>query len=395
MNAQLYIERDITPHLKRMMELFPVVTVCGPRQSGKTTLVRHLYPDYEYINLENTQTRQDFYSDPQYFVRLHKAPCIFDEIQNTPELPSMLQEIIDEQDTPGMYILTGSRQMELQQSIRQSLAGRSVFVDLLPLSIHELRQAGIELSRDEQMLRGGLPRAYTRDMPPAILYDAYLRTYVERDVRQLINVRNMQAFELFLKLLAARVGQEVNMAALSGDIGVSATTLREWLSVLEASYIVFTLRPYFQNFGKRLTKTPKIYFTEPGLVSMLLGISTPEQMGRDPLMGHIFENMVVVEALKSRLNSGKSPELYFFRDTRGFEIDLILDEQRCPRPFEIKAGMSYTAGMTKALQQFSEKVATATQPTLLYSGPPIGLVNGVQVRPYTNLHNIINGTSDN
>lgn len=395
MNIQLYIERDITPHLKRMMELFPVVTVCGPRQSGKTTLVRHLYPDYEYINLENTQTRQDFYSDPQYFVRLHKAPCIFDEIQNTPELPSMLQEIIDEQDTPGMYILTGSRQMELQQTIRQSLAGRSVFADLLPLSIHELRQAGIELSRDEQMLRGGLPRAYTRDMPAPILYDAYLRTYVERDVRQLINVRNMQSFEIFVKLLAARVGQEVNMAALSGDIGVSATTLREWLSVLEASYLVFTLRPYYQNFGKRLTKTPKIYFTEPGLVCMLLGISTPEQMGRDPLMGHVFENMVVVEALKARLNAGKSPELYFFRDTRGFEIDLILDEQRCPRPFEIKAGMSYTSGMTKALQQFSEKVTTATQPTLLYSGPPIGQINGVQVLPYADLYSAINSPSSN
>lgn len=390
MNDKSYIERDITTHLKRMMTLFPVVTVCGPRQSGKTTLVRHLYPDYEYVNLENTQTRQDFYSDPQYFVRLHKAPCIFDEIQNTPELPSLLQEIIDERDTPGMYILTGSRQMELQNTIRQSLAGRSVFVDLLPLSLHELQQAGIELSRDEQMLRGGLPRAYTRDMPPSVLYDAYLRTYVERDVRQLINVRNVQTFELFIKLLAARVGQEVNMAALSGDIGVSATTLREWLSVLEASYLIFTLRPYFQNFGKRLTKTPKIYFTEPGLVSMLLGITTSEQMGRDPLMGHIFENMVVIEALKTQLNAGKSPELYFLRDTRGFEIDLILDEQRRPRPFEIKAGMSYTAGMTKALQQFCAKVPSATQPTLLYSGPPIGQINGIHIRPHTDLYSIMN-----
>lgn len=346
------------------------------------------------MNLENTQTRQDFYNDPQYFVRLHKAPCIFDEIQNTPELPSMLQEIIDEKDTPGMYILTGSRQMELQQTVTQSLAGRTAFVDLLPLSIHELQQAGIRLERDEQMLRGGLPRAYTQDMPASLLYDSYLRTYIERDVRQIVNIRNMQSFELFIKLLAARVGQEVNMASMSGDIGVSATTLREWLAVLEASYIVFTLRPYYQNFGKRLTKSPKIYFTEPGLVSLLLGISTPEQMGRDPLMGHVFENMVVVEAFKARLNAGKSPELYFFRDTRGFEIDLILDEQRHPRPFEIKAAMSFTPGMTKALQQFSSKVAGAITPTLLYSGPPIGTVEGIRVLPYTELHSIISSPTN-
>lgn len=394
MNGLNYIERDITAHLQRVMKLFPVVTVCGPRQAGKTTLIRHLYPEYEYVNLENTQTRQDFYNDPQYFVRLHKAPCIFDEIQNTPELPSMLQEIIDEKDTPGMYILTGSRQMELQQTVTQSLAGRTAFVDLLPLSIHELQQAGIRLERDEQMLRGGLPRAYTQDMPASLLYDSYLRTYIERDVRQIVNIRNMQSFELFIKLLAARVGQEVNMASMSGDIGVSATTLREWLAVLEASYIVFTLRPYYQNFGKRLTKSPKIYFTEPGLVSLLLGISTPEQMGRDPLMGHVFENMVVVEALKARLNAGKSPELYFFRDTRGFEIDLILDEQRHPRPFEIKAAMSFTPGMTKALQQFSSKVADAITPTLLYSGPPIGTVEGIQVLPYTELHSIISSPTN-
>lgn len=376
------------------MRLFPVVTVCGPRQSGKTTLVRHLYPEYEYINLENTQTRQDFYSDPQYFVRLHKAPCIFDEIQNTPELPGMLQEIIDAEDRPGMYILTGSRQMELQQTITQSLAGRTALVDLLPLSIHELQQAGIHLERDEQMLRGGLPRAYTQDMPPSLLYDAYLRTYIERDVRQIINVRNMQAFELFLKLLAARTGQEVNMASMSGDIGVSATTLREWLSVLEASYIVFTLRPYYQNYGKRLTKSPKIYFTEPGLVALLLGISTPEQMGRDPLMGHLFENMVIVEALKTRLNAGKRPDLYFFRDTRGFEIDLILDNQRHPHPFEIKAGMSFTPGMTKALHKFNHHVPDAAQGTLLYAGPPIGQVNDVSICNFADLHNIIHSASD-
>ena len=392
--GQQYIERDVTRHLQKLMSTYPVVTICGPRQSGKTTLARHLYPEYDYVSLENHNERRRFYDDPMGFLALHKAPCIFDEVQNTPELLSYLQGIIDEQDTPGMYILTGSVQMELQQIVTQSLAGRTGFVDLLPLSLHELQQAGIKLSRDEYMLRGGLPRVHVQQIDPVNAYSDYFRSYVERDIRQLVNIRNLSEFELFVRLLAARVGQVVNLSAMAGEVGVSSTTLREWLTLLEASYIVFTLHPYYRNFGKRLTKTPKVYFTEPGLVASLLGIETIAQMGRDPLVGNMFENLVVLEALKSRFNAGRRSNLYFFRDTKGFEIDLILDEQRLPRPVEIKSTHTYDANLTKNVRLFDAMVPEALPPHLIYAGPSMGCVQGVTIESYLNMYNVVNAECD-
>ena len=386
-----YIERDVTPHLQKLMRSYPVVTICGPRQSGKTTLARHLYPEYDYVSLENYNERQRFYNDPLGFLALHPAPCIFDEVQNTPELLSYLQGIVDEKDTSGMYILTGSVQMELQEKVTQSLAGRTGFVDLLPLSLHELQQAGISLSRDEYMLLGGLPRVHVQQIDPVNAYSDYFRSYVERDIRQLVNIRNLSEFELFVRLLAARVGQVVNLSAMAGEVGVSSTTLREWLTLLEASYIVFTLHPYYKNFGKRLTKTPKIYFTEPGLVASLLGIETPAQMGRDPLVGNIFENLVVLEALMCRFNAGRRSNLYFFRDTKGFEIDLILDEQRLPRPVEIKSTHTYDSNLTRNVRQFESMIPDALMPHLVYAGTPMGCVQGVKVESYLNMYHVVNG----
>ena len=385
-----YIERDVTPHLQKLMRSYPVVTICGPRQSGKTTLARHLYPEYDYVSLENYNERQRFYDDPVGFLALHPAPCIFDEVQNTPELLSYLQGIVDENDTPGMYILTGSVQMELQEKVTQSLAGRTGFVDLLPLSLHELQQAGISLSRDEYMLLGGLPRVHVQQIDPVNAYSDYFRSYVERDIRQLVNIRNLSEFELFVRLLAARVGQVVNLSAMAGEVGVSSTTLREWLTLLEASYIVFALHPYYKNFGKRLTKTPKIYFTEPGLVASLLGIETPAQMGRDPLVGNMFENLVVLEALKSRFNAGRRSNLYFFRDTKGFEIDLILDEQRLPRPVEIKSTHTYDSNLSRNVRQFVSMIPDALTPHLVYAGVPMGCVQGVKVESYLNMYHVVN-----
>ena len=372
------------------MRSYPVVTICGPRQSGKTTLARHLYPEYDYVSLENYNERQRFYDDPVGFLALHAAPCIFDEVQNTPELLSYLQGIVDENDAPGMYILTGSVQMELQEKVTQSLAGRTGFVDLLPLSLHELQSAGIALSRDEYMLQGGLPRVHVQKIDPVNAYSDYFRSYVERDIRQLVNIRNLSEFELFVRLLAARVGQVVNLSSMAGEVGVSSTTLREWLTLLEASYIVFTLHPYYKNFGKRLTKSPKVYFTEPGLVTSLLGIETPAQMGRDPLVGNMFENLVVLEALKSRFNAGRRSNLYFFRDTKGFEIDLILDEQRQPLPVEIKSTHTYDLNLTKNLRQFASAIPEALTPHLVYAGSPMGCVQGVNVESYLKMYNIVN-----
>ena len=375
-----YIERQISTYVKKVAGMFPVVTICGPRQSGKTTLARHLFPTYDYVSMEDPGRRLQFENDPRGFLALHPAPCIIDEVQNTPSLLSYLQGIVDEQNTPGMYILTGSRQMELQESITQSLAGRSAMVDLLPLSCAELTAAGIRHTRDEALYYGGLPRLYTEKIPPEIAYSNYMRTYVERDVRQLINIKNLSAFETFIRLLAARVGQIINYSSLASDVGISAPTIKEWISVLEASYIIFTVHPYYNNFGKRLTKSPKIFFTETGLVTSLLDINTPTQIARDPLIGSIYENLIVSEFLKARLNAGLRPNLYFYRDAHGFEIDLILDIKRRPLPIEIKSAMTYSPALIKNLQQFYNNPATLSlPPALIYSGDDLGVFQGVRV----------------
>lgn len=375
-----YIERQISDYVKKVAGMYPVVTICGPRQSGKTTLARHLFPTYDYVSMEDPGRRLQFENDPRGFLALHPAPCIIDEVQNTPSLLSYLQGIVDEQNTPGMYILTGSRQMELQESITQSLAGRSAMVDLLPLSCAELTAADIRHTRDEALYYGGLPRLYTEGIPPEIAYSNYMRTYVERDVRQLINIKNLSAFETFIRLLAARVGQIINYSSLASDVGVSAPTIKEWVSMLEASYLIFTVHPYYNNFGKRLTKSPKIFFTETGLVTALLDINSPSQVARDPLIGSIYENLVVSEFLKTRLNAGLRPNLYFYRDAHGFEIDLILDIKRRPLPIEIKSAMTYTPALTKNLQQFYQNAATqALTPALVYSGENLGVFQGVKV----------------
>ncbi len=373
------IERDASACILESADMYPVVTLCGPRQSGKTTLARHLFPDYDYVSLEDPDERLAFESDPRGFLQQHPAPCIFDEVQNTPKLLSYLQGIVDQENRPGMYILTGSRQMELQESITQSLAGRTAMVDLLPLSQRELQKAGIVLSRDEKLFYGGLPRVHAQGVKPGRAYPDYLRTYVERDVRQLINVRNMMAFETFIRLLASRVGQIVNYSSLAGDVGVSATTIKEWISMLEASYIVFTLRPYYKNYGKRLTKSPKIYFTETGLVTSLLGIKTVEQVGRDPLIGNIYENYVVSEFMKTQLNRGETPDLYFFRDSNGFEIDLIMEQQRVPKPIEIKSAFTYSPDMCKNLRVFTALVPESLPPVLVYAGKSMGTLQGVAI----------------
>lgn len=369
--------------------MYPVVTLCGPRQSGKTTLARHLFPNYGYVSMEEPDEQAAFYNDPRGFLQQNPAPCIFDEVQNTPELLSYLQGIVDSENRPGMYVLTGSRQMELQQSITQSLAGRTGMVDLLPLSQHELERAGIQLTRNEKLFCGGLPRVHASRIKPARAYNDYLRTYVERDVRQIINVRNLAAFDVFMRLLASRVGQVVNYSSLAGDVGVSASTIKEWVSMLEASYIVFPLRPYYKNYGKRMIKSPKIYFTETGLVCSLLGIKSPEMVGRDPLIGSIYENYIVSEFLKTQLNMGETPDLFYFRDSNGFEIDLILEKRRCPVPIEIKSAFTYSPDMCKNLHRFAELVSDCKHPALIYAGKPMGQLRGVDVLNDTQIHTLM------
>lgn len=362
------ITRKIEPILNKLFQQYPIVTVTGPRQSGKTTLARKMFPHFSYVNLEAPDIREFAETDPRSFLQQYPVPAIFDEIQNVPSLLSYLQVIVDEEGKNGMYILTGSHQLSLQAAISQSLAGRTGLLELLPLSLEELKDAGIKEDRDVFLSKGFMPRLYDKPIEPITLYRDYFRTYVERDVRQLINIRNLQFFGTFVKLLAGRVGQIVNLNSLSGEVGVSATTLKEWLSILETSYIIFRLPPYFENFGKRLIKSPKLYFTEPGLAAYLLGLKSADQVGRDPLLGNLFENMVVVEALKARYNAGLDSDLYFFRDSQGFEIDLIWSNGRKLTPIEIKASRTYNSDFTKNINRFSKLSNHIQQGAVIYSG---------------------------
>lgn len=384
------IARAITTHLSEVARYYPVITILGPRQSGKTTLARHHFAGYCYVNLEHPEHRELATRDPQEFLRAYPAPVIIDEVQRAPNLLSYIQVHTDESPGKAQYILTGSHQPMLKEKIAQSLAGRTAIVTLLPLSIQELAQAGIATDRDDYIFQGFMPRIYSDPIPPQILYSNYYKTYVERDVLQLININNRIAFETFIKLLAGCVGQLINLQSMAGKVGVSSTTLAAWLSVLEASYIIFRLPPYYKNFGKRLTKHPKVYFTDVGLASFLLGIHKPEQVARDPLLGGLFENMVVVEALKARYNAGLEPDLYFFRDSNGLEIDLLLHDNQSLLPMEIKAARTFSASLCTSLRKFTRLLPTPCKAAhVIYAGDISTLANGIQFSNFKHTASII------
>lgn len=370
------IEREIANKLKNLVATFPVVTIEGPRQSGKTTLAKMVFPEYAYANLEDSATRRLAERDPQSFFEKFPCPAIIDEIQRVPDLLSAIQSEVDRRGGNGLFVLTGSHQPRLREGVSQSLAGRTALLTLLPLSIRELESAGIVLERDEYMFKGFLPAVYDRNQDPNDAYEAYYRTYVEKDVRQLINVSHQSEFELFLRLLAGRVGQIVNLEAMSGEVGVSATTLKEWLSVLEASFVVFRLQPYYKNFGKRFVKSPKIYFTDVGLAVHLLGITEPSQVFRDPLMGGLFENLVVVEALKARLNKGIRAGLYYIRGKSGSEIDLVLEESRHIHGIEIKSSKTPDDSFVDNMNKFVKSVAPLESKSVVYSGEDWPIAGG-------------------
>jgi hypothetical protein len=366
------IPRTMLPRLLEASRHFPVATLFGPRQSGKTTLAKAAFPDWRYVNLEQSAPRRLAQSDPTLFFREFPRPLVVDEVQRVPELLSEIQVLADETNDPGQFVLTGSHQPLLQDKVAQSLAGRTALLDLYPLSLAELASVpGLaDRSRDETLWAGGLPRIFDRALDPPEVCEGWFRTYVERDVRQILNVANLGAFETFVRLLAGRVGQVANLQSLAGDVGVSAPTLRSWLSVLEASYVVFTLRPYWNNYGKRLVKSPKIYFSDTGLACWLLGISRPEQVGRDPLLGGLFENLVVLEALKWKANTRSPAQFWFFRDNGTMEIDLLMDCNRRLHLFEIKAAMTPAPSFGRHMAVFRKRVPEAVSSTVVYAGPP-------------------------
>ena len=362
------IKRKIADKLVGLAETFPVVTIEGPRQSGKTTLARMTFPNHAYANLEESATRALAENDPRGFLARFPAPAIVDEIRRVPQLLSEIQAAVDADGRNGQYILTGSHQPRLKEGIAQTLAGRTALLTLYPLSIAELSEAGIRMGRDDYIFKGFLPAIHDRSQNPADAYEAYYRTYVERDVRQLVNLSRQGLFELFLRLLAGRVGQVVNLDGLSGEVGVSATTIKEWLSVLEASFVIYRLQPYYNNFGKRFVKSPKVYFVDVGLAAHLLQIESPQQVARDPLLGGLFENLVVMEALKAQLNCGRRPSLYYMRDKNGVEADLAVEAHRRLRLFEIKSAHTPDASMLDNLRRLGRLSDALDVGAVVYAG---------------------------
>ena len=362
------IPRDIAPVLKDLFQRYPFVTVTGPRQSGKTTLCRETFPHLTYINLEAPDGRDFAERDPRGLLNQIGSGAILDEIQRVPGFLSYLQVWADERRANSLCVLTGSEQFKLSAAINQSLAGRTAPLRLLPFSLAERRRATSPESVDELLHRGFYPRILDQDLEPPQAYEAYFETYVERDLRQLAEIRNLSSFRRFVRLCAGRVGQLVNLTSLGADAGVSHTTAREWLTLLEASYIAFVLPPYFANIRKRLVKSPKIYFYDVGLASYLLGIEHPEQIANHPLRGALFENMVIVEALKFGFNRGRSPRLSFFRDSRGLECDLLMETGHGTAAIEIKSGATITSDAFGALGRVGELIPNVSMKAVVYAG---------------------------
>ena len=376
------IHRTLAPKLQEAAAQYPVVTILGPRQSGKTTLARTLFPSYTYVDLEDPDLRALARDDPNTFFSIYPEPLLLDEIQRVPELLSRIKVLVDaDRSRNGRFILTGSHQPRLREAVSQSLAGRTAELDLLPLSLSELPIPLSSLPTDDLILRGFFPALWLDSSPsPADFHRNYFRTYVERDVRTLLDIRQHLAFEKFIHLLAGRVGQLVNCDSLAGEVGVSSPTIAQWLSVAEASFVVFRLPPWYANVGKRFVKSPKLYFTDVGLAAWLLGIETPAQLARDPLRGNLFENLVAAELLKTRTNAGREPNLHFARDSKGFEVDVLYPHSPRPIPVEIKSSRTFSPSFAKNLRAFSSLLPApdAPSPLLVYDGPSYPSRNGVR-----------------
>jgi len=362
------LQRSISPVALQLYAQYPILTITGPRQSGKTTLVQTLFPQKPYVNFEKPDTREFFESDPNGFLASYPDGAIFDEIQRVPQLSSYLQVLVDHLQRNSMFILTGSAQFEMLTQINQSLAGRTALLRLLPFSVGELGSFASH-NLDTLLYTGFYPRIYHDKLNATQFYADYLQTYIERDVRQLIEIKNLSLFQRFIRLCAGRVGQLLNLESLGNDTGVSSVTVRHWLSVLEASYVIMLLPPWFENNGKRLIKSPKLYFYDIGLASYLCGIEGEAHAASHPLRGNLFENMVIIEALKCRYNQGKQGSLHFYRDAKGMEVDLLYPDGPHFIPVEIKSAQtihtSFYDTLTKIKSLFPERHSRSL---LVYGG---------------------------
>lgn len=364
------ITRQLGQKIRAVSDTMPVVSITGPRQSGKTTLAKQLFPDYTYANLENPLTREFARENPFQFLRQSQQGLIIDEAQYVPELFSYIQVHVDETRRNGEIILSGSQNFLLMEKITQSLAGRVALFHLLPFSVHELENTPhASRSAYEYIYNGLFPRIYDQGTPPDVFYPSYIQTYVERDVRQLQSIGDLAAFERFLQLCAGRVGQAFNQSAIAVETGVSAPTIARWMSVLQTGFIAYLLPPFFKNYNKRITKTPKLYFYDTGLVCSLLRIRSASELNEHFARGALFENFVINEVMKSLLNRGTRPDLYFWADSSGYEVDLIVNQGATQYPVEIKSADTLRPEFFRNLELFQK--VSGTPPTdsyLVYQG---------------------------
>jgi predicted AAA+ superfamily ATPase len=364
------IHRAVGEKILSLAKVFPVVSLTGPRQSGKTTLVRTLFPRYAYVNLENLNDRLAAEEDPLRFLTAHtQRGVIIDETQKVPTLFSYLQGMADDTRQMGRFILTGSQDFLLLERITQSLAGRVAICRLLPFGLPELKRARrLPETLDHMLFAGGYPVLYDRGIGPTDYFPSYIQTYIERDVRSITNVGDLSAFQRFITLCAARVGQLVNLSSLGGELGINYKTVRSWLSILEASFIVFLLQPYHRNYHKRVVKQPKLYFFDTGLLCALLGLQSAEQLSTHYLRGQIFESFIIAEYLKLRFHAGLRPNAFFWRDRTGHEVDLLLEEGPLVRAVEIKAGETLHDGFFRGLRDFKRLSGQPDETSFLVYG---------------------------
>ncbi len=381
------INRTAEIRLKKLARTFRSVAVVGPRQSGKTTLCRMVFPEKVYASLENPDTLEFARADPRGFLAQFKNGAILDEIQRAPHLFSYLQQVLDETKKRGLFILTGSNNFLLQENITQTLSGRIAYLQLLPLSLQEMRSCKkIRTEYSWHIVSGGYPEVIAKKINPADWYSGYISTYVERDVRQLKNINNLSLFIKLLRLCAGRTGQVLNLTSLSNDCGVDQKTVAAWLSVLQSSYIIYLLRPYHSNFNKRIIKTPKLYFYDTGVACSLLGINNEKQIATHSAKGPLFENMIITELLKERFNAGEADNLFYWRDKTGNEVDILADKGGKLTAFELKAGETVSQDFFKGLEYFSSLKKSKVEKLLVYGGKQEQKrSNGIDVIPWNKL----------
>jgi len=383
--GDVFINRSLVKTAREAFKYFPVLTITGPRQSGKTTMIKSEFTHLPYFSMEDIDIRRFAMNDPRGFLNQHPKGMILDEVQNTPELLSYIQGLVDE-DSSKRYILSGSSQFSVIKQITQSLAGRTAMLELLPLSYQEIKSEADKKSLDIILYSGFYPAIYAGKNIPKLLYPSYTKTYLERDVRDLLNVKDIMLFQKFMRLCAGRIGSLFVASDLASELGVTVNTIKSWLSVLQASYIITMLPPWLENTTKRLVKTPKLYFCDTGLASYLLDIENEKLLMRDKMRGHLFENFIITEALKFRYNQGKESNLYFVRDSNGNEVDLILKHGDSFKCIEVKSSQTYNSEFEKGLKSVDSILGDRiTDKAIIYAGDYENTEGKIKLINYKNI----------